>query len=47
MFCLFIIYFIGYNVENVDFFSVHTHSGGRVGQNVKSVDVVYIVISFL
>ena len=47
MFCLFVISFIGYSVENVDFFSVHTHSGGRGGQNVKGVDVVYIVISFL
>ena len=47
MFYLFVISFIGYSVENVDFFSVYTHSGGRGGQNVKGVDVVYIVISFL
>ena len=47
MFCLFIIYFIGYSGENVDFFSVYINSGGRGGQNVKGVDVVYIVISFL
>ena len=47
MFCLFVISFIGYSVENVDIFSIHTHSDGCGGQNVKGVDVVYIVISFL
>ena len=46
MFCLFVISFIGYSFETVDFFSVYTHSGGRGGQNVKCVDVIYIVISF-
>ena len=43
LYVLFIFnFFIEEGVENIDFIFVHSHSGSRGGQNMKSIDAVYI-----